>query len=279
MRDDIVGHHTNLRAAGDAAPGCVNPVKYIIGRRRAGQERKPRAARASAAPAKSVEALRLVHGAAAARDGPKIRAHFHPQRASAILEKPFRLPGLQCAQLFGKGVGVARQLEGFARQDGRGGVMPVLAWRRIGGKDGDDHVGPESAHHPHHVGQHFFFAPELERLPVILGIAKIPGPREKLLAAVNPPRRQQFLGADHPQFVPDFRSQHVLPAFAAVDREIGGAAIAAPRQKGDQARVFVVRMRRDQEHASHFPKAAQVLENGRRRFRPGQGQERQKAEG
>ena len=279
MRDDIIGHHTNFRAAGDAAPRCVNAVKYIVNCRRAGQERKARAARAAAPSAKRAEALRLVHGAAAARDDPEFRPHRHCQRASVVLEKPLGLPGFQFAQLFGKGRGITRQLESFARQYGRGGMVPVLAWGTIGGKVGDEHVRAERANHSHHVGQYFFFAPELECLPVILGISKIPGPREELLAAVNPPRRQQFLGADHPQFVADFRSEHILPAVAARQREIGGTAIAAARQEGEQARILVVRMRRDQEHASHLPKTPQFLENVRGRVRPGQGEERHKTEG
>jgi len=95
--------------------------------------------------------------------------------------------------------------------------MSVLAAAAIGGKARDDHVGAKGANHPHHVGQNLLLAPELKGFPVILGKTKILGAREELPATVHPPRRQQFLRADYPEFIPDFRPEHILPAVAARD--------------------------------------------------------------
>ena len=104
---------------------------------------------------------------------------------------------------------------------------------------------------------------------IILGIAKIHRAGEKLLAAVQPPRGQQFLGADDAQFRAEFRAENVLPAVAAIDRKISGAVMASAREEGDELRVLVVGMRRDVKHAAERVEIAQVLQNGRRRWRPG----------
>jgi len=82
---------------------------------------------------------------------------------------------------------------------------------------------------------------------------------------------EQFLGAGHAQFLAEFRTQHVLAAIAARQREVGGPVISTARQIGNQQGVFIVGMGGDVKHAAHFAKGAQLLKNGRRgkRFGPG----------
>ena len=70
-----------------------------------------------------------------------------------------------------------------------------------------------------------------------------------------------------PSFSSNSRAEHVLAAVAARERKIGRAIISSARQIGDQQRVFIVRMRRDVQHAAHFAETFQFLENGRRGIR------------
>ena len=84
------------------------------------------------------------------------------------------------------------------------------------------------------------------------------------MAAVEAAGGEQFLGAGHAQFLAEFRPQHVLPAVAARQREVGGAVISPARQIGDQQGVFIVGMGGDVKHAAHFAEALQLLQNGGR---------------
>ena len=130
------------------------------------------------------------------------------------------------------------------------------------GKPRDDHVGPEGADDPHDVRHHLLPVPDLERLAIILRKTEVDGAREKLPAAVEAAGGEQFLGADHAELLAELGTEHVLAAVAAGEREVGGAVIPAARQVGDELGVFIVRMRGDVEHAAHFAKAAQQLQNG-----------------
>jgi hypothetical protein len=60
---------------------------------------------------------------------------------------------------------------------------------------------------------------------------------------------KQLLGADDAQRFAQFVADRVLPAVAPREREIGGLDVAAAREPGDDLRVFVVRVRADDQHA------------------------------
>ena len=146
--------------------------------------------------------------------------------------------------------------------------MPVRVARQ-GRKARDDHVRPELADEAHDVGHHLLPVPNSQRLEVILGKTEIHRARKILPPAVHAPRREQFLGADDAQFIAELRAEHVLAAVAARERKIGHAIIAAAREIGEHLVVFIVGMRGDVEHAAHFAKTAQLLQNGVRRRRLG----------
>ena len=147
--------------------------------------------------------------------------------------------------------------------------MPMLPGSLVGGKSRDNHVRPELANDAHYVGQHILLSPEFERLAVVLGISKIPGSREELLTAIHAPGREQFLGADYAQFIADFGTKDILPAVSASHGKIAGAAKAVSGQKGDQAGIFVIRMRRNEKDAAHLPKTPQLRQDAGRRVRCG----------
>src|SRR5205085_12243492 len=126
--------------------------------------------------------LALVHRAALGRDlrvrpaeQGVVRTHVGRDHLVGILrslagaevecvpEEPLRLPNFDVLELFGEARGVARRVEGFAREYRGGRVMSVTALARRG-EARDDHVGAEAAYDPDHVGEHFVVAPEAEGL-------------------------------------------------------------------------------------------------------------------
>ena len=112
-----------------------------------------------------------------------------------------------------------------------------------------DHQRAEGANDAHHVAEHLALVPLRRRLGARLREAVVERPREELLAAVEPPRLQQLLGADHAEGVEELGADDVLPALAAVERQVGHARVVAARHAGDEARVLVVGMRAGVEHA------------------------------
>jgi hypothetical protein len=120
---------------------------------------------------------------------------------TVVLQEALRLPRFQIIELVGKRLRIAGEFERFTGEDGRGDMMSVLARRLVRGKTGDDHVRLKRADDAHHVGKHLLVVPDAQRLAIILGIAKINRAGEKLLAAVQPARGQQFLGADDAQLL------------------------------------------------------------------------------
>jgi hypothetical protein len=80
-----------------------------------------------------------------------------------------------------------------------------------------------------------------------------------LFAAVKPARLQQFFGADDAERLEEFRADHVLPAFAAIERKIGDARLLAPRQTRDERRVFIIRVRARVQRARSGLQTAQQL--------------------
>jgi hypothetical protein len=124
---------------------------------------------------------------------------------------------------------------------------------------GVDHERAEGANHAHHVAEHLALVPLRRRLVARFGEPVVERPREELLAAVEPPRLQQLLGADDSEGVEELGADDVLPALAAVQRQVGHARVVAARHAGDEARVFIVGMRAGVEHAGRGLQALEEL--------------------
>ena len=153
---------------------------------------------------------------------------------------------------------ITANFECFQRQDRRRRVM-AMRNSGHGRKSRDQHIRTKYSDDAHDVRKHLLMIPFGERLPVILGIAKVPRAAEELLAAINAPRRQQFLRANHSQLIAELRPEQILPAVPARERNICRAIKSAARKISDQLRVLIVGMRGDVENAPQLVEAAQFL--------------------
>src|SRR6185369_8524215 len=97
----------------------------------------------------------------------------------------------------------------------------------------DDDVGLKSADGPDDVREDAVVAPDGERFVRTFGETEVEGAGEHLLRAVNAPRREQLLRADHAEELALFIADEILPAVAARQREVAGAveAIVRPVRK------------------------------------------------
>jgi len=66
-------------------------------------------------------------------------------------------------------------------------------------------------------------SPDLERLLRPFGEAEVEGPGEILLGSVDPPRREELLGAENPEERALLGADEILPSVAARHGQIGGA--------------------------------------------------------
>ena len=107
------------------------------------------------------------------------------------------------------------------------------------------HVRPECADDSYDVSEQTVLRPVAERLGCSFGKTEIVRPREILVRAIDPPRRQQLLGANHAELFAELVADEILAAVAARQREISCLRSAAARHPGDEIGVFVIRMRRD----------------------------------
>ncbi len=126
----------------------------------------------------------------------------------------------------------------------------AVAALACGRKAGDDDVGLEAADVPDHVGEDRVVAPDRQRLLRVLGVAEVDGAGEGLLAAVDAPRRQELLRADHAEELALLVADQVLAAVAARHREVRRAQEALVAEVGDQRGVLVVGMRGDVHDAA-----------------------------
>ena len=93
-----------------------------------------------------------------------------------------------------------------------------------------------------------------------LGEAEVERAGEELIAAVERPRLQQLLGANHAERVEQLGADDVLAALAAIERQIGHARVIAARQPRDQRRVLVVGMRAGVHRAGGRPQPLSSLD-------------------
>ena len=91
------------------------------------------------------------------------------------------------------------------------------------------------------------------------GESEIDGAGEELLGAIDLPRGQQFLRADDAELRTLFGADQVLAAFAARQREIRGAHVAAAREVGEYGGTLVVGVGGDVQHGAQFVELVQRL--------------------
>ena len=121
----------------------------------------------------------------------------------------------------------------------------------------DDDERAIRADDAHHVGEHFAFGPTLLTFGARLRETKIERAREELIAAIEPARLQQLFGADDAQRIEQLWPDQILPALAAIEREIADARAVAACEPRDQSGVFVVRVRARVQHTRRRLQAAQ----------------------
>ena len=68
-----------------------------------------------------------------------------------------------------------------------------------------------------------------------------------MLAAIDPPRREQFLRTNNAKLITQLRADQILAAITAGKRKVSGIIECPVCPIRDQARVLIVRMRRNVE--------------------------------
>ncbi len=156
-----------------------------------------------------------------------------------------RRPGLHAfVQLVRETSRVSCRLErGWCQQAGHL-VLPVPVARRAT-EDRDDHVGTEAAYDPYDVAQQRIARPMRERLFRVLGEPEIVGAGEVLSRTIQAPGGQQLSRPHDPEPLAQLRTDEVLAALSAGQRQVGRPGAQTPCQRGQKRRVFVVRVGAD----------------------------------
>ena len=142
-------------------------------------------------------------------------------------------------------------------------LMVLAAPRGLEG-EGEDHVGPERPHDPHHVAQGLLAPPPLERLLHAEREAEVRGPAEVLLHAVVAVDGEELLGAQHGEGVEELGADVVLSAVAPGQGQERGADPQTAGEADEDAVVLVVGVGRHVQDASPDREAAQgEAETGR----------------
>ena len=133
-------------------------------------------------------------------------------------------------------------------------AMSVAVFRR---ETRHDEIGSKFSDHPHDVRENLFPIPDAQGFLRRFGKTEVVRAGEELPAVIDPPRGEQLLRANNAELVAQFRPDQILAAVAASERKIGGVVERAVCPIGNQARVLIVRMRRDVEDATEH---VQLLE-------------------
>jgi hypothetical protein len=123
--------------------------------------------------------------------------------------------------------------------EGQGREMPGQLMMAVtvgvgAGKAGDDNQRTERADDADHVVEHILLGPARCRLGARLRESEINRAREELVAAIEPARLQQLLGANDAKRIEQLAADDVLTALATGQRQIGDARVVAacrPRQE------------------------------------------------
>src|SRR6266550_334693 len=92
----------------------------------------------------------------------------------------------------------------------------------------------------------------LPRLVSCLRKTEIVAAGKVLVRSINPSRREQLLRSNYPERFAQLVADQILAAIAAGERQVRGLDPASACKPRDQLRVFVIRVRRDPEHAHPF---------------------------
>jgi hypothetical protein len=121
--------------------------------------------------------------------------------------------------------------------------MMTMAIGRRSRKSRVDDERTEHANHAHHVAEHLALVPLGRGLVARLREPIVERTREELFAAIQSPRLQQLLGANHSKRIEQFRADDVLPAFTAIERQIPDACVIASCRSRQKRRILIVGMR------------------------------------
>ena len=170
-----------------------------------------------------------------------VTALSEPARPGRAIE----LPRLPRPKSFGDLLRILRRIGGRLERQWReiaSELMLSVAVGLVARKPRMNHEWPEQPNDANHVAE------DLALVPFRLGLgqrfreAVVECAREELLAAVEPPRLQQFLGANDTKRVEQLRPDDVLPALAACQRQIRDARVVASCRPRHERRVFIIGM-------------------------------------
>src|SRR4026208_2612663 len=118
-------------------------------------------------------------------------------------------------------------------------TVPVVL---VAGKPRMNYERAERADDANHVAEHLAFVPLRLGLRQRLRETVVDRAREELLAAVETPGLQQFLGANDAKRIEELWPDDVLAAFTARQRQIRHSRVIAACRPCDKRRIFVVWM-------------------------------------
>ena len=110
-----------------------------------------------------------------------------------------------------------------------------------------------------HVAERVALAPLHRGFRARLREAVVERAAEELFAAVEAPRLQQLLGADDAERVEELGADDVLPALAAIQRDVRDARVIAARRPRDERRILIVGVGAGVKHAGRRLQALQDL--------------------
>src|SRR5678816_1339552 len=108
-----------------------------------------------------------------------------------------------------------------------------------------DKVRLEFSDDPDDIRENFFPVPDAQSFLRRFGKTEIVGASEKLATVIDPPCGEQFLRANDAELIAQLGPDQILAAITAGEREVSGVVKRPIRPISNQARVLVVRMRRD----------------------------------
>src|ERR1700757_974104 len=85
-----------------------------------------------------------------------------------------------------------------------------------------DHIRSEIPNDPHHISENFVVIPDPQRLISRLGKTEIDRSGKELLSVIDASRIDQLFRSNNTEPLPQFRTEQVLAAVSARDREVSG---------------------------------------------------------
>ncbi len=143
-----------------------------------------------------------------------------------------------------KALSIGRGFVRLTSKDARHLMLPVSVAGRAA-EQPYQHMRLERSHHSHHIAEQRIARPVFERFISALGEPEVVCAREVLHPVVKAPGGEKLLRANHSERLAELVPDQILSAISAREREIAGAHVPATREKGNETRVFIIRMRAD----------------------------------